>query len=178
MSNRFRFCPQCSSELQRQLHGEVERFGCALPGCGYVHWNNPVPVVAAVVQHEGKILLARNVAWPQKFFALITGFLEKDDPSPEQAVLREVEEELGLRAQSATFIGHYRFEQMNQLIIAYHVVAEGEVRLNEELAETIHVAPEEAKYWPAATGLALRDWLRSQGHEPQEIPLPSRRPRN
>jgi len=98
MSNRFRFCPQCSSELRPQRHGEIERFGCALPGCGYVHWNNPVPVVAAVVQHEGKILLARNVAWPQKFFALITGFLEKDDPSPEQAALREVEEELGLHA--------------------------------------------------------------------------------
>ena len=173
----YRYCPSCSGELQSQAHGGVSRLGCVMPGCGFVHWNNPVPVVAAIVQHEGKILLARNVAWPQKFFALITGFLEKDDPSPEEAVLREVAEELGLKAHTPTFVGHYSFARMNQLIIAYHVIAEGEVTLNEELAEYIHVEPDQARYWPAATGLALRDWLRAQGHDPQEIPLPSRLPR-
>ena len=34
-----------------------------------------MPVVAAIVEYEGKVLLARNVAWPPQWYALITVFL-------------------------------------------------------------------------------------------------------
>ncbi|AXQ31557.1 NUDIX domain-containing protein [Solimonas sp. K1W22B-7] len=172
--SRFRFCPQCGTPLASQDREGVPRMVCGM-NCGYVFWNNPTPVVAAVVQHGDDLILARNVAWPGKFFALVTGFLEASDPSPEEAVVREVEEELGLKGRTPTFIGHYRFERMNQIIIAYHVIAEGEIHLGAELAEYIRVPPAQATYWPAATGLALRDWLRGQGHDPQEIQLPGRR---
>ncbi len=138
-----------------------------------MHWDNPVPVVAAVVEHEGYIVLARNKLWTQRFFGLITGFLERNE-NPDAAVLREVEEELGLKARDPRFIGHYGFERMNQLIIAYHVIGEGTITLGDELAEYIRVAPAQARYWPAATGLALRDWLIAQGHTPQPIELPAR----
>lgn len=30
-------------------------------------------------------------------------------------------------------------------------------------------APEKARCWPVATGLALRDWLRSRGFDPQAM---------
>jgi ADP-ribose pyrophosphatase YjhB (NUDIX family) len=139
-----------------------------------VLWENPTPVVAAVVEHEGRIVLARNRAWPMPFFALITGFLERNE-LPEDAVLREVEEELGLKGEAPAFIGHYSFERMNQLIIAYHVVAEGDIVLGEELSEYRLIAPQQARYWPAATGLALRDWLRSRGHDPQMLDMGPRR---
>jgi NADH pyrophosphatase NudC (nudix superfamily) len=154
-----------------QHHGGLDRPACPDPTCGYIHWDNPVPVVAAIVEHEGDIILARNVAWPGNFFALITGFLEKDDPSPESGARREVKEELNLDAQTVSFVGHYPFERMNQLIIAFHVVASGEIKLNEELADYRRVAPAKARYWPAATGLALRDWLLSCGHKPEQISL-------
>jgi NADH pyrophosphatase NudC (nudix superfamily) len=176
MADGFRFCPRCAQELTRRHEGDRERKACPDPGCGYVLWENPTPVVAAVVEHEGQIVLARNRAWPMPFFALITGFLEKNE-QPELAVLREVEEELSLKAINPQFIGHYGFERMNQLIIAYHVVASGEIRLGEELVEYRKVPPEQAQYWPAATGLALRDWLRARGHDPQIID-PNPRPRS
>lgn len=172
--NGYRYCPHCAAPLAPRAQGDAERLSCSAEGCSFVHWENPTPVVAAVVEHEGQIVLARNAAWPQKFYALVTGFLEKHDPSPEEAVLREVHEELNLRGQAAHFIGHYRFERMNQLIIAYHVPAEGEIRLSEELVDYIRVAPEQARYWPAATGLALRDFLRSRGLDPQPIEFPAR----
>jgi NAD+ diphosphatase len=169
MSQNFKFCPRCAQPLSTQHHGGLDRLGCTDVSCGFVYWDNPVPVVAAVVEHEGDIILARNVAWPGNFFALITGFLEKDDPSPESGVRREVKEELNLDAQAVNFIGHYPFERMNQVIIAFHVVATGEIKLNEELADYRRVAPAKARYWPAATGLALRDWLLSRGHAPEQI---------
>jgi protein tyrosine phosphatase (PTP) superfamily phosphohydrolase (DUF442 family)/8-oxo-dGTP pyrophosphatase MutT (NUDIX family) len=167
MSRGYKFCPTCTKPLQKApVDGGPERLRCPDRACGFVLWDNPVPVVAAIVEHQGQIILARNKLWPPKMFALITGFLEKDDPHPEHGVLREVEEELGLKGKVAEFIGHYPFERMNQIIIAYHVVAEGEVNLGEELAEYKHVPFDKLRPWPAATGLALRDWMLRRGLTP------------
>ena len=121
--------------MSTQHHGGLDRQACTSGSCGYVHWDNPVPVVAAIVEHEGDIILARNVAWPGNFFALITGYLEKNDPSPEIGARREVKEELNLDAQEVTFVGHYPFARQNQLIIAYHVVATGETHSIRELLD-------------------------------------------
>ena len=56
---------------------------------------------------------------------------------------------------------------MNQVIIAYHVRASGEVRLSPELAEYKLFAPPDLRCWKAGTGQALADWLRGRGIEPQ-----------
>jgi NAD+ diphosphatase len=62
------FCPQCASPLQmvaaQEDAGEVQRLRC--PACNWTHWNNPTPVLAAIVQYNGQILLARNAAWTAK----------------------------------------------------------------------------------------------------------------
>lgn len=168
MSKPYRFCPQCGKPLDFADHGGMQRAACADNACRFVHWDNPVPVVAAIVEHEGEIILARNAMWPPKMFALITGFLEKDDPSPESGVQREVKEELNLDAQQVTFIGHYEFRRMNQLIIAYHVLATGTIQLNEELAEYKRIQLKDIAPWPGGTGLAVRDWQLKHGLTPAE----------
>ena len=61
---------------------------------------------------------------------------------------------------------------MNQVIIAYHVLAHGEIVLSPELAEYKLMEPAQIKCWPAGTGRALADWLRSRGIEPQCMELP------
>ena len=172
---QFNYCPNCKSPLvEQQLDGELRR-SCS-QRCGFVHYDNPVPVVAAVVEHEGLVVLARNRAWSFEFFGLITGFLERGE-TPEQGVLREVKEELDLDATSATLIGVYAFERMNQLIIGYHVAATGTIKLNEELIDYRQIPPAQCRAWPAGTGYALRDWLRSQRHEPEMMSLPFDKPR-
>jgi len=155
LSSEFRFCPRCGQPLAIAEHGGAQRPGCA---CGFVHWDNPVPVVAAIVEHDGGVILARNKEWPEKMFGLITGFLEKAE-TPEAAVVREVKEELSLDATAVHFVGLYPFERRNELIIAYHVPAQGEVRLNEELADYRRIVPEKLRPWDFGTGLALKDWL-------------------
>ena len=95
----FRFCPQCAAPLaliaQEEDGGLCERLRCTVPACGWTHWNNPTPVLAAVVQYQDKILLARNAAWSGKMFALITGFMEAGE-TPEQGIVREIREETQL----------------------------------------------------------------------------------
>ncbi|GAA4422651.1 NUDIX hydrolase [Acidovorax lacteus] len=163
-----RFCTHCAAPLApitlEEDGGARERLRC--PACGWTHWNNPTPVLAAIVEREGQVLLARNAAWPGKAFGLITGFMEAGE-TPEQGIAREVAEETSLRVQSLALVGVYDFQRMNQVIIAYHAMAEGEVRLSPELLEYRLIAPERLRCWPAGTGYALADWLRTRGITPE-----------
>lgn len=169
----FKYCPSCGSPLIEMELSERLRQCCPDPRCGHVFWDNPVPVVGAIVEHEGKIILARNVAWPRVMFGLVTGFLEKDE-TPAAGVVREVQEELGLVGEARELVGLYPFKRMNQLVIVYHVVTQpGEITLNEELAEYKALEKSQVKYWPSSTGWALKDWLEAQGHSPQEVELPA-----
>jgi NADH pyrophosphatase NudC (nudix superfamily) len=170
MSANFKFCPQCAAPLEfiAQLEdgGEKERLRCV--ACGYTHWNNPTPVLAAVVEYQGQILLAQNAAWPGKMFALITGFMEAGE-TPRGGIEREIKEETNLEATELNLIGVYDFQRMNQVIIAYHAVCHGEVKLSTELVDYRLYAFDEVKCWPSSTGYALADWLRTRGHEPEFI---------
>ncbi len=164
----WHFCPLCASPLARSLVGEREHDACT--GCNWVHWDNPTPVVAAVIEYEGRVLLARNRDWPEKMFALVTGFLERGE-SPAAAVLREVKEETDLDADVAGLIGVYDFARMNQVIIAYHVPARGTVRLSEELADYRLIEPAKLRPWRQGTGEALADWMRARGLPVHFLPL-------
>jgi NAD+ diphosphatase len=158
---QVKFCAYCGRPLScRRIDGK-EYQACSADGCEYVHWNNPLPVVAALILHQGDVLLARNRQWPPKVFSLITGFLEQGE-SPEAAVLREVKEELGLDARLVKLIGVYSFSENNQVIIAYALSATGDIRLNEELAEVKAVPPDKLRSWSFGTGLVVKDWLDQQ----------------
>lgn len=167
----YRFCPRCAQPLVCEGVAGRERNTCR--SCGFTHWNNPAPVVAALVQVGEEILLARNAAWPPKTFALITGFLEAGE-TPEQGIAREIKEETDLDVQRTSLIGVYEFTRKNELIIAYHAIATGRVTLSEELVEYRMVAPERLKPWRAGTGLAVADWMRARGLSIEFIDLPRR----
>ena len=163
----FRFCPSCATPLElipkQEDGGWVERLRCV--ACDWTHWNNPTPVLAGIVQYQGKILLARNAAWIGRRFALITGFMEAGE-SPQEGVTREIAEETNLQVSALQLVGVYDFQRMNQVIIAYHAVCHGEVRLSPELVDYRLYAFEDVLCWPSGTGYALAEFLTSRGYEP------------
>lgn len=175
MANEFKFCPQCATPLQRiaQMEdgGERERLRC--PACDYTHWNNPTPVLAAIVELDGQVLLARNAAWPGKFFGLITGFMEAGE-TPEDGIRREIAEETALSTEALSLVAVHDFQRMNQVIITYHARCSGQVRLSPELSEYRLLAPEAVRCWRAGTGLALAQWLLSRGIQPTYLDETSR----
>ena len=170
MNSGFRFCPQCATALEwialAEDGGHRERLRCG--SCGYTHWNNPTPVLAAIIEYRGQVLLARNAAWTGRMFALITGFMEAGE-TPQEGIAREIKEETNLDTESLQLIGVYDFQRMNQVIIAYHAVADGDIALSPELAEYRLFDLADVRCWRAGTGQALADWLRSRGREPQFI---------
>jgi NADH pyrophosphatase NudC (nudix superfamily) len=78
-------------------------------------------------------------------------------------VAREVKEELGLDVTESHLIGNYIFERKNEIMLCYHAVATGTVRLGAELAEVRRYAPADLRPWPRATGFAVADWMRGRG---------------
>ena len=174
----YRFCPQCATPLawlvQAEDGGDKTRLRC--PACDFTHWNNPTPVLAAVIEcadREGRILLARNAAWTHKVFALITGFMEAGE-SPEEGIRREVKEETNLDVDTLDLLGVWDFQRMNQVIVAYHAVARGEIVLSPELVEYKLFAPGEVVCWPSGTGQAMATFLRSRGFEPKFFDWPQK----
>jgi NADH pyrophosphatase NudC (nudix superfamily) len=134
----FNYCPFCGSKLGPQSIDGDNRLACESAKCRFVHWNNPTPVVAALVRVDDSYILARNTNWPDGVFSVLTGFLEKGE-SPESAVIREVGEELGLEVRDMQFIGHFSFRESNQLIIAFVCDGKGSLELSDEISETRHV---------------------------------------
>ncbi len=154
------YCPQCASPIAELLIDSEIRKGCPDKACGYVLWNNPVPVVAMIVEVDGGVVLAHNVSWPKTFYSIITGFLESGE-DPLECAIRETKEELNLHTLESSLIGVYSFPQQNQVIIAYHIKAAGEIKLNHELDAYKIVPINELRGWDMGTGLAINDWLAS-----------------
>ena len=158
----MKYCPRCASEMGDRIIDEVTRKICLNEACRFIHWNNPIPVVAALVEHNDEIILARNVCWPKGIFSSISGYLEANE-IPEQAVVREVEEELSLQTLQVRFLGHYYFKEKNQLLIGYFVQATGKVKLNHELAEIKYVSTDQLREYDFRplyiTQAMVSDWL-------------------
>jgi NAD+ diphosphatase len=168
--SEYRFCPMCACPLslteREEDSGLVTRLRCL--SCEWTHWNNPTPVLGAIVQRGEHVVLARNAAWQGKRFALITGFMEANE-TPQEGITREIKEETNLDVTSLSLVGVYEFVKKNQVLIVYHAHASGDIRLSPELAEYQLFRPSEIICWPAGTGHAVADWQRGLGIEPQFV---------
>lgn len=160
----MKYCPECASPLKPKRIDGVERMACASPECRFVHWDNPAPVVAGLVQYRGKIVLARNSHWPVDTFSLVTGYLERGE-TPEEAVVREVKEELGLDGKAEGFIGCYSLIAKNQIVLAHWVVAAGKLETGSEIAEVKLLSRKELELWQfgrlALTSTIVKQWLKA-----------------
>lgn len=120
----YRFCPQCGQPLALKRVGTASRLACPLSGCGFVYWNNPIPVVLGLVDLHGQVVLARNATWPPGRFSSIWGYVEANE-APADAAVREVKEEPNLEARVDRLLGCYFASGGNQIVIAYALVATG-----------------------------------------------------
>jgi 8-oxo-dGTP pyrophosphatase MutT (NUDIX family) len=105
------FCPKCGSpDLGQQLPpGDThERLMCR--GCGYIHYVNPKIIAGCIIEQDGKYLLCQRAIPPRPgTWTLPAGFMEAGETT-EQAALREVWEESGVRAEILAVLDLQRAE--------------------------------------------------------------------
>ena len=169
---RHMYCPICATPLSKQQVNGENRRACTNASCNYVEWNNPTPVLAAIAQTGDSVVLVQAIGWPKDWFGLVTGFHESGETA-EEGVVREVKEELDLDCQVESLVGVYSFFQMNQVIIAYHVLLDkGGITLDKtELVDYKKIPIEELQPWPSGTGKAVQDWLKTKGIEKEAMPF-------
>jgi len=169
---RHMYCPICATPLSKQQVNGENRRACTNASCDYVERNNPTPVVAAIAQAGDSVVLVQAIGWPKEWFGLVTGFHESGETA-EEGVVREVKEELGLGCRVESLVGVYSFFQMNQVIIAYHVLLDkGDITLDaRELVDYKKIPIEELQPWPSGTGKAVQDWLKTKGIEKEVMPF-------
>jgi NAD+ diphosphatase len=154
----MKYCPKCSALLVPKEIEHRTRLVCSSESCDYVYWNNPVPVVAMIVETDEGIVLARSKNWPAGVFSVITGFLESGE-SPSEAARRETKEELGLDTEEINFIGVFPFHRLNQLMVAFHLKATGKIFLNDELDEYKIVSKEQLVGFRESGKFEVERWL-------------------
>ncbi len=119
-----RYCGSCAQRLQEKV-GERARF---CPACGRLYYPRICPAVIVAVHREGKILLAHNVNFAPGLYSLIAGYVEVGE-SLEQAVAREVREEVGLEICNIRYWGSQAWPFPSSLMVGFEAdYASGEIR--------------------------------------------------
>ena len=125
MSEEFRFCPHCATELELRPSAPPDPERTTCPACGYVHYANPSPTVQAWINRDGSYLALERGQEPEKGkWNLPGGFVEPGEGGPE-AIKREVVEETGLEIEIIELIGIFPStyggpDGTSILDIAYH----------------------------------------------------------
>lgn len=135
-----RFCGACATPTVAQPGERCLK----CPACGTVAYPRIAPAMMVLIRKGDAILLARNVISSTRYSAL-AGFLEAGE-SIEEAVHREVYEEVGLRVHDLRYFGSQSWPFPNSLMIAFTAEYEtGEITVDpNEIAEARWYGPGDA----------------------------------
>lgn len=123
------FCPVCGSPSKAIASGHVRQ--CT--GCGAQQFPRTDPaVIMLVVDDEDRCLLGHNPAWAGNRFSTLAGFVEPGE-SLEQAVIREVFEEVGVVCDRVVYEGSQPWPLPSSLMVGFraHAVG-GSIRVDTE----------------------------------------------
>ena len=156
-----RFCGVCATPMQR-TRGE-RCFKCA--ACGMLAYPRISPAMMVLIRKGDQVLLAMHKHSPSQRFSPLAGFLEAGE-SIEEAVHREVMEEVGLRVHNLQYFMSQSWPFPHSLMIAFTAdYLDGEIRLDEnEIAEARWFGPGDA--WPEATSSVSISALLVRAHRP------------
>jgi 8-oxo-dGTP diphosphatase len=101
MNPKHIFCPQCATRLvvESPEHDGHDLKVCPKEGCGYTHWNNPLPVAVTLIPRRHKIVLVKRKNNPRKgYWCPPCGFVNELE-SVQFAAARETLEESSLKVQ-------------------------------------------------------------------------------
>lgn len=98
----YKYCPKCAGLLAKRygVNPQCEK-------CGFVLFLNVRAVVVGVATKNGKVLLEQRAIEPEiDKWSLIGGFVDFAE-QPQEALIREVKEEIGCRCKIVKFLGFF-----------------------------------------------------------------------
>ncbi len=120
---RHRFCANCGVPTRLSKGGWQRDCDAEAGGCGAQHFPRTDPVTIMLVEHEDKLLLGRQPRFPPKMYSALAGFVEPGE-TVEEAVEREVWEEVGIKARDVRYLSSQPWPFPSQLMIGCTSIAE------------------------------------------------------
>ena len=164
-----RFCGVCGSPTQSIQAGHVRR--CGNGACGAEHFPRTDPAVIMLVHDGERCVLGRQKAWPAGMHSTLAGFVEPGE-TLEEAVAREVYEEVGLEVMQVTYQSSQPWPFPSSIMLGFRATCRhGPLRLNAEEIDAaawysrqqVRESPEDESFrLPRRDSIARRlivDWL-------------------
>ncbi len=135
-----RFCAKCGAESKLVKAGYERK----CDNCGASHFPRTDPVVIMLVRSGDKALLGRGKGWPEGNYSALAGFMEPGE-SMEEAVAREIYEEVGLTATKVVYKATQPWPWPSTLMIGVHAwVEDGELTIDKtELEDAIWITKDD-----------------------------------
>ncbi|HUR14696.1 MAG TPA: NAD(+) diphosphatase [Mycobacteriales bacterium] len=108
-------CPRCGTPTDVVQGGAVRR----CPSDGSEHFPRTDPaVIVLITDGADRCVLGRQATWPPGRYSTLAGFVEPGE-SAEQAVVREVQEESGLRVRDVTYCASQPWPFPSSLMLGF-----------------------------------------------------------
>lgn len=123
-----RHCPRCGGRLEAAMAGHVLVCG----GCGRQQFPRADPAVIMLVVDGDRALLGRQPSWPEGRYSTLAGFVDPGE-SLEQAVAREVAEEVGVEVTDVSYFGNQPWPFPSSLMVGFFARAvTTEIRVDQD----------------------------------------------
>ena len=110
-----RFCGRCATPTVAQPHERSMK----CPSCGLLAYPRLAPAMITLVTRGDEALLARGVQFRVPMYSCLAGFVEPGE-SLEEAVVREVREEVGVEVGSVRYVSSQPWPFPHSLMIGFH----------------------------------------------------------
>jgi NAD+ diphosphatase len=117
---KHKFCSVCGARTRVVDAGLSRR----CPTCKASHFPRTDPVVIMLVEHDGQLLLGRRIGWGEGRFSILAGYVSPAE-TPEEAVLREVQEESGIVAYAPTYVASQPWPFPSSLMLGFEAGSDG-----------------------------------------------------
>lgn len=139
---RFAYCPRDGTPLVLTRIDGRDRPSC--PKCGFADFMHVQIGSNAIVERAGEVLLVRLNYGPRDGRWALPGGLVEEDETPEQAAVRETQEETGFRVGLDGLLATWMRPGFPILVVVYraHIVS-GELRVAPDEASEARFFPRE-----------------------------------
>ncbi len=147
-------CPRCGGETDR-IDGT---WGKRCKACSCEHFPNVYPCALALVIRGDSVLMIRKPEWPEGYYSLPSGFCDLGE-CLEECVLREIEEETGIRVRNIRYVGSQSWPFPSQLMAGFVAEFEsGEIVVDTKELEDARWFPRDALP-PTFSGKSIAGWI-------------------